>query len=93
MSALVIKNINNLLFSLEKMISELNLSGKKESACFFFHHYDEIRKHGDKIPCETISELSSCRAMSQYANFSLTEEKLLDNVVANALIVKNTGRD
>ncbi|MDF7647055.1 hypothetical protein F3J38_13655 [Pantoea sp. Acro-805] len=83
------KDLNNLIKSLEKIISELNASGKVKSAIFFTIRYDEIMKYGDKVSSETIEALSTCRAMSQYANFSQKEEMLLDDVVDNAIVVKN----
>lgn len=83
-------SLSNLIKSLEKIISALNANGKKESALFFTVRYNEIIKYGDKVPSEIIDTLSTCRAMSQYANFSLLEEALLDNVVNDAIVVKNT---
>ena len=83
------KDLNNLIKSLEKIISELNASGKFKSAIFFTIRYDEIMKYGDRVSSETIETLSTCRAMSQYANFSQKEEMLLDDVVDNAIVVKN----
>ena len=81
--------LNNLIKSLQRIISELNGNGKKESALFFTVRYNEIIMHGDKVSSEIIDTLSTCRAMSQYANFSLLEESLLDNVVNDAVVVKN----
>lgn len=83
-------SLNNLIKSLERIISELSGNGKKESALFFTVRYNEIIKHGNKVPSEIIDALSTCRAMSQYANFSQLEESLLDNVVNDAIVVKNT---
>ena len=82
-------DLNNLIKSLEKIISELNSSRKVKSAIFFTVRYDEIMKCGDKVSVETIEILSTCRAMSQYANFSQKEQMLLDEVVDNAIVVKN----
>lgn len=82
-------SLNNLIESLKKIISELNANGKSESALFFTVRYDEIIKYGDKVPLEVIETLSTCRAMSQYASFSQKEEMLLDDVVDNAIVVKN----
>ena len=82
-------DLNNLIKSLEKIISELNASRKVKSAIFFTVRYDEIMKCGDKVSSETIETLSTCRAMSQYANFSQKEQMLLDEVVDNAIVVKN----
>lgn len=63
-------SLSNLLKSLEKIISELNANVKSQSAHFFTVRYDEIIKHGDKVPLEVIEMLSTCRAISQYAKFS-----------------------
>jgi hypothetical protein len=85
-----VNGLSNLIKSLERIISELNGNGKRESALFFTVRYNEIIKYGDKVPSEIIDTLSTCRAMSQYANFSLLEESLLDDVVNDAIVVKNT---
>ncbi|ELE9236397.1 hypothetical protein RM351_001689 [Enterobacter kobei] len=81
-------NLNNLKNALEQIIFELNANGKHESANFFQTRYDQIINFGDKIPFEVVESLSTCRATSQYANFSLGEEKLLDDVVNYALDIK-----
>lgn len=81
-------NLNNLKNALKQIIFELNANGKHDSANFFQTRYDQIINFGDKIPFEIIESLSTCRAMSQYANFSLREEKLLDDVVNYALDIK-----
>ncbi|WP_426727804.1 hypothetical protein [Enterobacter cloacae complex sp. 330C8] len=70
-------NLNNLKNALEQVIFELNANGKHESANFFQTRYDQIINFGDKIPFEVVESLSTCRAMSQYANFSLREEKAI----------------
>jgi len=85
----LVKDLNNLIKALEKIISELNASGKVKSAAFFTIRYDEIMENGDEFSIETIETLSTCRAMTQYANFSQKEEMLLDDVVDNAIAVKN----
>jgi hypothetical protein len=56
---------------------------------FFTNWYNETTKCGDKVSLEILEKLSTCRAMSQYANFSQKEEMLLDDVVDNAIAVKN----
>lgn len=81
-------NLNNLKNALEKIIFELNANGKHESAKFFQTRYDQIIVFRDKIPFKTIESLSSCRAMGQYANFSVREEELLDDVVNYAFDIK-----
>lgn len=81
--------LSNLIKSLEGIISELNANGKRESALFFTVRYNEIIKHGEKLPSEIVDALLTCRAMSQYDNFSQLEESLLDNVVTDAIAVKN----
>ncbi|MDX5631090.1 MULTISPECIES: hypothetical protein [unclassified Brenneria] len=82
-------NFNSLLLSLEKIITELNKNGKTQSASFFISRYEEIKMKGSHVSREVIKELSTCRAMSQYANFSIKEEKLLDNVVDDAIELKS----
>ena len=81
-------NLNNLKKALEQITFELNANGKNESVIFFQTRYDQIINSRDKIPFEIVESLSTCRAMGQYANFSLREEKLLDDVVNYALDIK-----
>nr|WP_071819520.1 hypothetical protein [Erwinia sp. Ejp617] len=78
-------SIDNLLLSLEKIISELNKSGKIQSRSFFISHYDAIKASARGIPQDAIRELSTCRAMAQYADFTYKEEELLNSVVNNAI--------
>jgi len=80
--------LNELMRSLEKIIVELNANGKIESAIFFTIRYNEIIKYGDDFSLEIVETLSTCRAMSQYANFSQKEEMLLDDVVDSAIAIK-----
>lgn len=82
-------NLDNLLSSLEIIINELNKAGKSRSADFFSICYNEIKNTGGKLTSDAINKLSTCRAMSQYANFSLKEERLLDIIVKNAIAVKS----
>ncbi|MGP3591500.1 hypothetical protein [Vagococcus sp. WN89Y] len=86
----MVNNFKSLLLALESIVSELKRSGNNESASFFLLRYDELKRHSDKIPQKIIEELTTCRAMSQYANFTLKEEELLDIVVDNAIAIKNT---
>lgn len=81
-------NLNNLKKALEQITFELNANGKHESVIFFQTRYDQIINSRDKIPFEIVESLSTCRAMGQYTNFSLREEKLLDDVVNYALDIK-----
>ena len=80
--------VMNLLYSLEEITNELKKNGKYESASFFAIRHDKIKNYGEEKTQEIIKELSACRAMSQYANFSLNEEMLLDAVVNNAVALK-----
>lgn len=71
--------IEILLNALDEMIVILNSSGKKESADFFSLKYSNIKN--SQNPLKFIEELSKCRAMAQYANFSLVEENKLDSII------------
>ncbi|WP_318363486.1 hypothetical protein [Enterobacter sp.] len=73
----------NLLNSLNELIAALNNSNKKSSADFFMLRYEAIKKSNNAL--ESIKELSTCRAMAQYANFALAEESKLDTVVDCAI--------
>lgn len=83
---------SDLLSSLSLLIDCLNKNNKKQSANFFIARLKNIvDSESDLIHIKsTLKELSTCRAMSQYAGFTLVEEALLNDVVDNALrIMKN----
>jgi hypothetical protein len=86
-------NLNNLKNALEQIIFELNANGKHESANFFQTRYDQIINFGDKIPFEVVESLSTCRAMSQYANFSLRKKSYWMMLLITHLISKKLRRD
>lgn len=81
-------NLDDLLSSLEMIINELNKGGKSRTAGFFSVCYNEIKDTEGELTNDAINKLSTCRAMAQYANFSLKEEMLLDMIVKNAIAVK-----
>ncbi|EDV5312496.1 hypothetical protein RM843_001016 [Salmonella enterica] len=62
----------NLLNALDEIIIELKNNGKKQSANFSLLRYENIKNLNNHL--ESIKELSTCRAMAQYANFSIAEE-------------------
>ncbi|TKY81340.1 hypothetical protein R0L47_13035 [Pectobacterium polonicum] len=74
---------NELIVSLENLIVELNKSGKNETANFFVEKLRLLTclelSVDDKI--KIIEELSRCRAMAQYANFTYYEESVLDDLI------------
>lgn len=76
-------NTENLLSVLDEMILELK-NNKKQSTYFSLRH-DNIKNLTDYL--ESIKELSTCRAMAQYANFSVTEEEKLDKIVESATAI------
>ncbi|MFY0403629.1 hypothetical protein V8Z79_03380 [Pantoea dispersa] len=78
-------NIQDLLSSLEKLIAELKKTGKYQSALFFIDRYNSIK--GNVINYDAVKELSTCRAMAQYGDFTYKEEELLNGVVNNAIAV------
>ncbi|MDE9612436.1 hypothetical protein NFK58_15830 [Citrobacter portucalensis] len=75
----------NLLNVLNEIIIELKNNGKKQSADFFSLRYNNIKNLNNHL--ESIEELSTCRAMAQYANFSITEERKLDKIVDYATAI------
>lgn len=78
-------SIPNLLSSLEELIAALNKNRKYQSALFFIACYDSIK--GKMINYDALKELSTCRVMAQYGDFTYKEEKLLSDVVDNAIAV------
>lgn len=80
--AMVMKT-KKLLDALNEIIIELRSSGKKNAVDYFTLRYNNIKKSNN--PLESIKELSTCRAMAQYAGFSITEENNLDKIVAYAV--------
>jgi hypothetical protein len=75
-----------LLNYLDTIYSELMKSGKIDSAEFFLKHRNEIdrlQNSPGKLK-DVIGDLTTCRAMAQYADFSLKEEELLDAVVSSS---------
>lgn len=77
--------IESLLNVLNEIVIELKNNEKKQSADFFSLRYDNIKNLNNHL--ESIKELSTCRAMAQYANFSITEEKILDKIVDYATAI------
>lgn len=74
----------NLLNVLNEIIIELK--NNKKTVCWFFSlRYNNIKKLNNHL--ESIEELSTCRAMAQYANFSITEERKLDKIVDYATAI------
>lgn len=77
--------IDNLLSALDEMVIELKNGGKKSSADYFTLKYNILKTSDNHL--ETIKELSTCRSMAQYANFSTAEENKLDKIVACCLYI------
>ncbi|MBN6046608.1 hypothetical protein JYK13_21775 [Citrobacter sp. ku-bf4] len=75
----------NLLNALDEIIIELKNNGKIQSANFFLLRYENIKNLNNHL--ESIKELSTCRAMAQYANFSIAEENKLDKIVDYATAI------
>lgn len=79
----MVMKTENLLNALDEIIIELKINGKKQSANFFFLRYKGIKDSSNGL--EYVKELATCRAMAQYANFSIVEERKLDKVVDCAI--------
>jgi hypothetical protein len=90
-SAMVMSE-NLLLVYLDDLSLQLLNSGKKDAAIFFSERRDIIRRLGlnNLDVKEVLKELTTCRAMAQYGNFSMSEEKLLEQVVIAAINVFNS---
>ena len=85
--------MSELLKSLSNVSAELRKTGKIESAEFFSCR-QRIIEDGDstsRAVKDAIRELTTCRAMAQYADFSLTEERLLEAVVSDATACLSGG--
>ncbi|MGA8137599.1 MULTISPECIES: hypothetical protein [Pseudomonas] len=70
--------VRQLSTALGTLIAQLQKS-RNESAQFFIDKAAELRAAGDVR--EALEQLSTCRAMAQYGNFSYTEESQLEGVV------------
>ncbi|MPQ65267.1 MULTISPECIES: hypothetical protein [unclassified Pseudomonas] len=70
--------VRQLSTALGTLIAQLQKS-RNESAQFFIDKTAELRAAGDVR--EALEQLSTCRAMAQYGNFSYTEESQLEGVV------------
>lgn len=77
--------IESLLNVLNEIVIELKNNGKKQSADFFSLRHENIKNLNKHL--ESIKELSTCRVMAQYANFSITEEKILGKIVDYATAI------
>jgi len=82
-----VSKMSELLKSLRKISAELRKTEKIESAAFFSSRGEIIGDPGSapRAVKDVIQELVTCRAMAQYADFSLTEERLLEMVVSDAM--------
>lgn len=80
--------VENLLVSLSELVTHLYEGGKDDSANFFSHKIKQINNSlEDKQKLDLIiQELMTCKAIAQYANFSLSEEKYLAKVIDDAII-------
>lgn len=56
---------------------------EKNAADYFTLRYENIKTSNNHL--ESIKELSTCRAIAQYANFSISEENKLDKIVTYAV--------
>ena len=71
--------------SIENLEVELRKSGKSETANFFCKVRMTINVETDQNALrEVLNQLCSSGAMTQYANFSYTEEVLFENVFEEA---------
>ncbi|OAT34696.1 hypothetical protein M975_0074 [Buttiauxella brennerae ATCC 51605] len=78
---------DKLLDALNELIIELQNNKKQQSADFFLLRHNNIQTLNNHM--ESIKELSTCRAMAQYGNFSAVEENNLDRVVHYAIAILN----
>ncbi|AOR63365.1 hypothetical protein [Pectobacterium wasabiae] len=74
---------NELIISFENLIIELNNNGKNENASFFIDKLVKLKDMNLSLnnKIKTMEELSRCRAMAQYANFSYYEENMLSDLI------------
>lgn len=82
--------IEMLAVELKHIIILLKKSGNMEPVRYFETKLQEINRDA-KESAHAIRELSGCRAMSQYADFSITEESQLNKVVEIALNIARDG--
>ncbi|AOR61106.1 hypothetical protein F6Q07_10155 [Pectobacterium parmentieri] len=74
---------NELTISLENLIIELSNNGQSENASFFIDKLVKLKDINLSLKNKIIimEELSRCRAIAQYANFSYYEESILGDVI------------
>ena len=80
-------SLDLLIQYLGSLSSELSKSGKKDTAMFFTERCNILENSGiDSCDAkDALTELTTCRAIAQYGNFSFKEEEILDRVVAEAI--------
>ncbi|BDR55733.1 hypothetical protein [Xylocopilactobacillus apis] len=87
-------NIERLLGSLNVLVAALDKGGKTAPANFFSDKIKQIQSSCDD-PGEldsVLQELTSCRAMAQYGDFSSSEEKCLDTVIDDSIAWLQPGK-
>jgi len=71
--------------AMQKLEKELRKSGKNETADFFKKAIDTVKGEADTEKLKQfLEQICSSGAMSQYANFSYTEDMLFDDVYNKA---------
>jgi hypothetical protein len=85
--------MSELLKSLGNISAELRKTRKIESAEFFACREKIIADVNapSRAVEDAIREVATCRAMAQYVDFSLTEERLLEAVVSDATACLSSG--
>lgn len=72
------ENSKELIKKIEELIEELQTKNNK-SSLFFEKIIEEIQNNNTKN--EALEKLKHCYAITQYANFSYKEEKMLNEVI------------
>jgi len=82
----MVMSLDLIIHHLNRLSSELVKSGKKDVSVFFSERRNILENSGIGS-CDVedaLKELTTCRAIAQYGNFSYKEEELLDKAIDEA---------
>ena len=85
-------SLDLLIHYLYSLSSELVKTGKKDTAMFFSERCNILENSGidSSDAKDALKELTTCRAIAQYGNFSFKEEEILDKAIEEAIDLCST---
>ena len=81
---------NSLENALDKLVQELNASGKQEVANYFISLRQQVNTDNIADLSKTLEQLMSLGTIVQYADFSYKQEVMLEDVYEAAKLLKNS---